>query len=97
MLFLSQCYAPSPIASCMVTTLYVFSFRVVFFYLVTTDWIMTSAYDVRIQSNQLINTTGQYLPRRTSHNVPYTPICIIIVLGVVHVVFHLFSVRSLRF
>ena len=37
--FLCICFVPFPLSLCMETTSYVLSFRMVFFYLVTTGWI----------------------------------------------------------
>ena len=42
-------FVPFPLSLCMDSTSYVLSFRMVFFYFVTTGWVLTSA-NVRIQS-----------------------------------------------
>ena len=56
-------FVPFLLSVCMESTSYVLSFRMVFFYLVTTGWIYASAY-VRIQSIQIINL------KRNSGGIP---------------------------
>ena len=51
MFLFSSIFVQLPFSLCMESgTSYVFLFRIVFFYLVTTGWILTSAYNVGIQS-----------------------------------------------
>ena len=52
-IFPSNFFVSFPLSLCMESTSYVLSFRMVFFYLMTTGWIFDiSAYYVRIQSNK---------------------------------------------
>ena len=55
-------FVPFPLSLCMESTSYVLSFRMVFFYLETTGWILTSAYYyVRLQPiNQSIVQQQQF-------------------------------------
>ena len=56
----SEYFVPLLFSVCMESTSYLFPFRMVFSYLVTTGWILTSAY-VRIQS--ITQPSSTYTPR----------------------------------
>ena len=60
MLFFSEFSVPLPFSLCMESTSYVLSFRMVYFYLVNTDW----SFDISLCENS-INQSINVLPIHT--------------------------------